>query len=118
MIRNPLFKRVLFLGISCFFSSWILSAQTVNSNQHTNGTSRDTENTRVESTSQLPGFPVFVNTGNPEIDNANYAAAKEKWISENQELYNKYLQSLKTNKANSTAKGNPSTSTVTQPNKD
>jgi hypothetical protein len=36
----------------------------------------------------LPGFPVFVNTGNPELDNANYKRAKQEWISNNQELYN------------------------------
>lgn len=42
---------------------------------------------------ELPAdFPKFVDTGNPEVDNANYKAAKDKWISENQELYNAYLK--------------------------
>jgi uncharacterized membrane protein len=39
----------------------------------------------------LPGFPQYIDTGNPTLDMANYNAAKEKWISENQELYNKCL---------------------------
>jgi hypothetical protein len=43
----------------------------------------------------LPGFPEFVNTGNPTVDNANYLEAKQNWILENQDLYNKYVESLK-----------------------
>ena len=58
------------------------------------------EKTSVEPTphkiqDDLPGFPEFVNTGKPEVDNANYFEAKQKWILENQELYNKYVESLK-----------------------
>jgi hypothetical protein len=34
-----------------------------------------------------PGFPVYVNTGNKEQDDANYKAAKDKWIQEHPERY-------------------------------
>jgi hypothetical protein len=36
----------------------------------------------------LPGFPVYVNTGNKELDDNNYRIAKDLWIQNNQELYN------------------------------
>jgi len=36
----------------------------------------------------LPGFPQYVDTGDPLTDSYNYEKAKEKWISENKELYN------------------------------
>lgn len=32
-------------------------------------------------------FPTYINTGNKELDNANYMVAKEKWISEHKEEY-------------------------------
>lgn len=40
----------------------------------------------------LPGFPVYINTGDKETDKKTYLAAKEKWIKENQDLYNNYLK--------------------------
>lgn len=43
----------------------------------------------------LPGFPVYVNTGNPEQDGANYKAAKEQWILDNPDLYYKHLADLR-----------------------
>lgn len=42
----------------------------------------------VQSTVDLPGFPVYINTGNAEQDAEVYARAKATWIAENQELYN------------------------------
>lgn len=41
---------------------------------------------------KLTGFPVFVNTGNPEADAATYQKAKELWISENRDEYNSSFQ--------------------------
>lgn len=33
------------------------------------------------------GFPVLVNTGNPEADQKKYKAAKDEWIRKNPDLY-------------------------------
>ena len=35
-------------------------------------------------------FPVKQHTGNPEKDQQVYAAAKNKWVAQNRELYNRY----------------------------
>lgn len=40
----------------------------------------------------LPGFPKFIATGNPALDEKNYQAAKAKWMEENPELYQKHLK--------------------------
>jgi hypothetical protein len=40
----------------------------------------------------LPGFPVYVNTANPELDGKVYTEAKQAWINNNQEMYNEYLK--------------------------
>jgi hypothetical protein len=40
----------------------------------------------------LPGYPKFIATGNPELDEKNYQLAKAKWIDENPELYQKHLK--------------------------
>jgi hypothetical protein len=37
-------------------------------------------------------FPVKKNSGNPDKDYQEYAAAKNKWIAANQELYQRYNQ--------------------------
>lgn len=55
--------------------------------------------TAVTKVNDLPGFPVYVNTGNAELDKANYSAAKELWISNNQELYNKTVNANTNNNA-------------------
>jgi len=67
-----------------------LSAQTVTSTN-----TPPNQNTTVLNTANLPGFPVFVDTGNPQLDASNYQNAKQKWISENQELYNKELERMR-----------------------
>lgn len=36
-------------------------------------------------------FPVFIDTGNPEADDANYAAQKESWIANHSDDYNALL---------------------------
>ena len=35
----------------------------------------------------LPGFPLFIDTGNPEVDAADYAARKQLWINAHPDLY-------------------------------
>ena len=52
----------------------------------------------------LPGFPVYLNTGNTRTDIENYKIAKDKWIIEHQELYNKYLETLYNNSEHTTEK--------------
>ncbi|HPX75626.1 MAG TPA: hypothetical protein PLW77_03485 [Bacteroidales bacterium] len=39
-------------------------------------------------------FPTYINTGDKEIDNINYANAKEKWINNNPEKYNELLKEM------------------------
>jgi len=36
-----------------------------------------------------PGFPKYIDTGDPEGDKADYASRKDKWIEENRERYEK-----------------------------
>lgn len=42
----------------------------------------------------LAGFPVYVNTGDPQGDALRYKEAKKNWIENNQEAYDAYLASL------------------------
>lgn len=42
---------------------------------------------RVSPAASLPGFPVFVNTGNPASDEATYQSGKAAWISAHPDLY-------------------------------
>jgi hypothetical protein len=57
----------------------------------------------------LPGYPKYISTGNPSLDEKNYQIAKADWINANPAAYNKYLSEhskgsgkLKRNKSNST----------------
>jgi hypothetical protein len=38
----------------------------------------------------LPGFPAYLNTGNKDLDDANYDAAKQNWINENRPMFDDY----------------------------
>lgn len=40
------------------------------------------------------GFPVFVDTGDPELDQANYQAAKEAWINADPARYEALIRAL------------------------
>jgi hypothetical protein len=46
--------------------------------------------TQSEQKIELPGFPVYVNTENKVVDDANYATAKNNWIKENGATYAAY----------------------------
>ncbi len=39
----------------------------------------------------LPGYPKYISTGNPSMDEKNYQNAKADWINANPAAYNKYL---------------------------
>ena len=39
----------------------------------------------------MDGFPQYKDTGNPEVDQQNYSNAKQKWIEENPEAYQEYI---------------------------
>ena len=42
------------------------------------------KNGTAKKSNEVPeGFPKYVNTGNPEVDQQNYAKAKDKWYAEN-----------------------------------
>jgi|GEM_PF-1949882 hypothetical protein len=47
--------------------------------------------------SSLPGFPVFVDTGNPSLDHEEYQRKKKAWYDNNQELIKEFNNSLNTN---------------------
>ena len=77
----------------------------MNSNSSISKDARIRETTIID----LPGYPKYVSTGNPSMDEKNYQIAKADWINANQEIYNKYLAEhskgsvkLKRNQTNST----------------
>ncbi len=47
----------------------------------------------VDVNAELPGFPVFVNTGDIEKDNATFQAARDQWMQneKNKALYDQFL---------------------------
>jgi hypothetical protein len=68
-------KTAIILFIAFSFSNFS-NAQTVQKNEETN-----------QYTIPLSDFPKFVNTGNIELDEFNYAIAKENWIALNPRAY-------------------------------
>lgn len=54
--------------------------------------SKLSKGTREITILNLPGYPKFVATGNPDLDEKNYQLAKAKWINENPDLYQKHLK--------------------------
>lgn len=99
-------KKIYLLVLSGFLGTVLMAQQATN----TDAVSRNNANNKKETKSNsvaaqspkgnevqsadisgLPGFPAYVNTGNKELDNANYKAAKEAWINENRALYDAYL---------------------------
>ena len=71
-------------------TNWIKENQVAyDAYMSTHSTSNITSGGGSTAVTDLPGFPKYVNTGDAELDKANYSAAKELWISNNQELYNK-----------------------------
>lgn len=50
--------------------------------------------------SDLPGFPVYINSGNVELDRQNYANAKQLWIENNKELYDNFKKRSNSNSNN------------------
>jgi len=45
----------------------------------------------------VPGFPKYIDTGNPEMDKADYSYRKDLWVEQNQDLYNKLTQTAEDN---------------------
>ena len=45
----------------------------------------------------LPGFPKYIDTGNPEQDKADYAYRKDLWVEQNRELYDQYTKAPQEN---------------------
>ncbi|MEA1875156.1 MAG: hypothetical protein U9N51_12140 [Bacteroidota bacterium] len=41
----------------------------------------------------IDGFPEYEDTGNPELDKKNYQIKKRKWVEENPEKYQEYINS-------------------------
>lgn len=40
----------------------------------------------------IPGYPKYITTGNPELDEKNYQVAKAKFMDEHSDLYKKYVE--------------------------
>ena len=93
-------KKIILLGSMLFaIGALQLNAQSATSTTSTS-TTQKVEQTNVSTATAsgtLPGFPVYVNTGNPSQDAITYKEAKDKWINENQDLYNAELEKLKAN---------------------
>lgn len=66
-------------------SAWIQQNPTL----YSNANKQVKEETKV--IMDLPGYPVYVNTGNKELDDARYNQAKLIWIQNNQELYKQQM---------------------------
>lgn len=50
-----------------------------------------TSSLNIKVAANLQGFPIFINTGDAEADKIAYEVAKNKWVRENNDLYNQYL---------------------------
>jgi hypothetical protein len=79
-----------------------MSAETSVTDSRTNTTTHASlsaasgvKETNTDPTAALPGFPVYQNTGNKEVDDANYSIAKENWINENRAMYDEYMLKTK-----------------------
>ena len=59
----------------------------MNSNPSNSKDARIRETTIID----LPGYPKYISTGNPSLDEKNYQNAKADWINANPAAYNKYL---------------------------
>lgn len=64
--------------------------------------------------SELPGYPAYVNTGNKEVDDANYIKAQNEWTDNNKELYLNYIQN-NNSATNSSTKKETTTTTTEEP---
>lgn len=60
------------------------------------------KNERERTIVDLPGYPKYVYSGNPQLDEKNYQLAKTKWMNENTGLYEKYLKENRISGAKST----------------
>jgi hypothetical protein len=45
----------------------------------------------------IPDFPRYIDTGNPETDLIDYANRKDQWVEQNQKLYDRLTQSSENN---------------------
>lgn len=64
-----------------------------NSGAEKNSNVSNSKDARVRETTiiDLPGYPKYISTGNPSMDEKNYQNAKADWINANPAAYNKYL---------------------------
>lgn len=51
------------------------------------------KNVREITIIDLPGYPKYISTGNPKLDELNYQKEKAKWIDDNPNLYKEYINS-------------------------
>ncbi len=54
--------------------------------------SENSHNQRALTILDLPGYPKYITTGNPQLDEKNYQIAKAKWMEEHSDLYKQYVQ--------------------------
>ena len=86
------------------FGSTFLFAQEVKQVSVGNGSEKEKINVPTQNPARVkehfapPPLPVMINTGNPEIDAAVYATAKDKWIEDVLTLYKNRLSPEQANK--------------------
>src|SRR5687767_4549794 len=95
-------KRILFFGCLLAVVGGLSAQTTTVTVNNSNDIKRKREEVRTSSSVStaiidLPGFPAYLSTGNKDVDDLNYAHAKENWIKENHELYNAYLYMVEKN---------------------
>jgi hypothetical protein len=45
----------------------------------------------------VPGFPKYIDTGNPEMDKADYSYRKDLWVEQNRAIYDQMIQTPEEN---------------------
>lgn len=55
------------------------------------GNAGNTKRTSTRTDVQYPGFPKYVDTGNPTLDQQRYSEEKSKWVNEHPEEYEKMI---------------------------
>jgi hypothetical protein len=45
----------------------------------------------------VPGFPKYIDTGNPEMDEADYSYRKDLWVEQNRAIYEQMIQTPEEN---------------------
>ena len=90
---------------------WAIVKSKLNTGAQKSSNVSNSKDARIRETViiDLPGYPKYISTGNPSMDEKNYQIEKADWINAYPAAYNKYLAEhskssgkLKRNQSNST----------------